>query len=94
MIQAERGKEEIKTKLEWEKKALQVLNEIPSYVRTMVVEMTEDIVQKEGVNKVTHDRFVSLIKEYAPKFPVPPVDPEFGRQEPSSEPTLPDFWFQ
>lgn len=63
----ERGKEKIKTKLEWEKKALQALNEIPSYVRTMVVEMTEDIVQKEGVNKVTHDRFVRLIKEYAPK---------------------------
>jgi len=62
-----RGEEEIRTKLAWEEKALQALQEIPSFVRVMVVEMTEDIVQKEGADKVTHDRFIKLVKEYAPK---------------------------
>jgi len=58
---------EVETKLAWEEGALQALNEIPSYVRTMVVEMTEDIVQKEGLNEVTCERFLNLMKEYAPK---------------------------
>lgn len=58
---------EFTTKLAWEEEALQALNEIPSYVRAMVAEMTEDIVQKEGLNKVTYERFFNLMKEYAPK---------------------------
>ena len=29
--------------------------------------MAEDIVQKEGLTKVTHARFIELMKEYAPK---------------------------
>lgn len=58
--------EEIKTKLEWEEGALKALQAVPSFVREMVVEMTEDVVQKEGADKVTHDRFMRLVKEYAP----------------------------
>ena len=59
--------EEVVTKLPWESGALLLLNEIPSIVRTMVAEMAEDIVQKEGLTKVTHERFIELMKEYAPK---------------------------
>ena len=58
---------EIKTKLEWEDKALEVANEIPSTVRTMVVEMVEDLTQKEGFKRVTHENFLNLMKQYAPK---------------------------
>ena len=63
------GKEEaeVVTKMPWESGALLLLNEIPSIVRTMVAEMAEDIVQKEGLPKVTHERFIALMKEYAPK---------------------------
>ena len=58
---------EIKTKMEWDDKALEAINEIPSYVRTMVVEMVEDLVQKEGFKRVTHENFLSLMKQYAPQ---------------------------
>jgi flavin reductase (DIM6/NTAB) family NADH-FMN oxidoreductase RutF len=58
---------ETKMKLEWEEGALQALEEIPSAIREMVVEMAEDIVQKEGAKKVTTDRYMKLVEEYAPK---------------------------
>ena len=63
------GEEEngqIETKLEWEDKALQAINEIPSSARTMVVEMVEDLVQKDGFKRVTYENFLSLMKQYAP----------------------------
>ena len=50
---------EIKTKLEWDDKALEATNEIPSDVRTMVVEMVEDLMQKEGFKRVTYENFLS-----------------------------------
>ena len=58
---------EIKTKLEWDDKALEAANEIPSVVRTMVVEMVEDLIQKDGFKRVTYENFLSLMKQYAPK---------------------------
>ena len=58
---------EIKTKLEWDEKAFETINEIPSYVRTMVVEMVEDLIQKEGFKRVTYENFLSLMKQYAPQ---------------------------
>jgi flavin reductase (DIM6/NTAB) family NADH-FMN oxidoreductase RutF len=60
------GEETIKTKLQWENDALQLLTEIPSFVQQMVAEMVEDLVTKEGSDIVTHERFVQLMKEYAP----------------------------
>ena len=63
------GEEEngqIETKLEWDDKALQAINEIPSSARTMVVEMVEDLVQKDGFKRVTYENFLSLMKQYAP----------------------------
>jgi flavin reductase (DIM6/NTAB) family NADH-FMN oxidoreductase RutF len=58
---------EIKTKLQWEEKALCVLREIPSFVQPMVVETVEDIVRGEGKNAVSHSRFMQMLKEYAPE---------------------------
>ena len=60
------GEEAIKVKLHWEDDALQMLTEIPSFVQQMVAEMVEDLVTKEGSDTVTHERFVQLMKEYAP----------------------------
>lgn len=61
----EEGK--VKTRLPWDEKALEALNEIPHYVQTMVAEMAEDIVQKEGADRMTYERFLQMMKEYAPK---------------------------
>ena len=58
---------EIKTKMEWDDKALEAVNEIPSVVRTMVVEMVEDLIQKDGFKRVTFEKFLSLMKQYAPQ---------------------------
>jgi len=60
------GEEAIKVRLHWEDDALQMLTEIPSFVHQMVAEMVEDLVTKEGSDIVTHERFVQLMKEYAP----------------------------
>jgi hypothetical protein len=60
------GEEAIKIKLVWEDNALQMLAEIPSFVQQMVAEMVEDLVTKEGRDTVTHERFMQLMKEYAP----------------------------
>ena len=60
------GEETIKTRLNWEDDALQMLTEIPSFVQQMVAEMVEDLVTKEGGDIVTHVRFMQLMKEYAP----------------------------
>jgi flavin reductase (DIM6/NTAB) family NADH-FMN oxidoreductase RutF len=64
------GKDEngaIETKLEWDDKALQAINEIPSSAKTMVVEMVEDLVQREGFKRVNYEIFSSLMKQYAPQ---------------------------
>ena len=58
---------EIETKLEWDDKALQAINAIPSSARIMVVEMVEELVQKEGFKRVTYENFLSLMKQYAPQ---------------------------
>lgn len=60
------GGDKIKTGMPWEDGALQALGAIPSGVQEMVVEMTEDIVRKEGADKVTHERYMKLVQEYAP----------------------------
>ncbi|MCX5904766.1 MAG: flavin reductase [Proteobacteria bacterium] len=60
------GEEAITLKLEWDEEALRMLSEIPSFVQQMVAEMVEDLVTKEGSDAVTHERFIQLMKEYAP----------------------------
>ncbi|NOQ86037.1 MAG: hypothetical protein GQ554_04045 [Deltaproteobacteria bacterium] len=57
---------EIKTGMPWDKKALQSLKQVPSAIRSMVVEMSEDIVKEEGADKMTYERYMKLIEEYAP----------------------------
>ena len=60
------NEQKVKTRMPWDPKALQAVNEIPSFVQSMVIEMTEDIVKKEGKERMTYDRFMELMKEYAP----------------------------
>ncbi len=58
--------EKIKTGMPWDAKALEALQDVPSALRAMVVEMAEDIIQKEGAATVTGERFQKLVAEYAP----------------------------
>jgi len=59
--------EEIKTVMEWEPKALKELRDIPAAIRQMVIEMSEDIISKEGADKITYERYMKLVEEYAPR---------------------------
>jgi flavin reductase (DIM6/NTAB) family NADH-FMN oxidoreductase RutF len=61
------GEEVIKTLLHWDDVASQLLSGIPSFVQQMVAEMVEALVQKEGSDTVSGERFMQLMKEYAPK---------------------------
>ena len=59
--------DEIKTGMPWDEKALKALQQIPSAIREMIVEMAEDIVKKEGADRVTYERYMKLVEEYAPE---------------------------
>lgn len=50
--------------------------DVPSAIREMVVEMSEDIVKKEGADRVTYERYMKLVEEYAPKD----VQERFGNE--------------
>jgi flavin reductase (DIM6/NTAB) family NADH-FMN oxidoreductase RutF len=58
--------EAIKTEMPWDEEALKALRDIPSAIRAMVVEMSEDIIKKEGADRVTYERYMKLVEEYAP----------------------------
>ena len=63
----EKAEGKIETVMPWEDNALKELMNIPSAIRAMVVEMTEDIVKKEGAEIITYERYMKLVEEYAPK---------------------------
>ena len=50
-----------------EPEALKELQDIPAAIRQMVIEMSEDVISKEGADKVTYERYMKLVEEYAPK---------------------------
>ncbi len=56
----------VQMNLEWHSGALEALEEVPLFVRSMVVEMAEHIVEEEGGDTVTHKRFQQMIDEYTP----------------------------
>jgi hypothetical protein len=53
-------------KLEWQAGALKKLEDVPGFIRPMVVEMAEQIVTDEGDEVVTDARFQRLIDKYTP----------------------------
>jgi flavin reductase (DIM6/NTAB) family NADH-FMN oxidoreductase RutF len=59
--------EKIKTGMPWDEEALKALMDVPSAIREMVVEMSEDIVKQEGSDRMTYERYMKIIEEYAPK---------------------------
>jgi flavin reductase (DIM6/NTAB) family NADH-FMN oxidoreductase RutF len=59
--------EEIKTSMDWDPKAFKELQDIPAAIRQMVVEMSEDLISEEGADKVTYERYMKLVEEFAPK---------------------------
>lgn len=56
----------VQMNLEWQAGALKKLDDVPSFVRPMVVEMAEHIVINEGEDIVTDARFQRLIDQYTP----------------------------
>ena len=62
----EEAKGKLKTTIPWDEKALEGIRQIPSAIQDMVVEMTEDVVRKEGADKITYERYMKLVEEYAP----------------------------
>jgi flavin reductase (DIM6/NTAB) family NADH-FMN oxidoreductase RutF len=60
------NEEEIKTGMEWAPEALKGLRNVPAAIRQMVIEMSEDVISKEGADKVTYERYMKLLEEYAP----------------------------
>ncbi len=58
--------EEINTGMPWDEKALASLLHVPKDIRTMIVEMSEDIVRREGADRMTYERYMKLMEEYAP----------------------------
>jgi hypothetical protein len=73
---------QIKTGMPWDEKALAGLIQIPPDIREMVVEMSEDIIRQEGADRVTLERYLKLIEEYAP----PDVQDMFKSEEPLMSP--------
>jgi flavin reductase (DIM6/NTAB) family NADH-FMN oxidoreductase RutF len=61
------SEEELKTGMEWDPEAFKGLQNVPVALRQMVVEMSEDVISKEGADKVTYERYLKLVEEYAPK---------------------------
>jgi hypothetical protein len=51
----------------WDEEALKALLDVPSAIREMVVEMSEDIVKQEGSDRMTYERYMKIVEEYAPK---------------------------
>ena len=56
----------VKMNLEWEPGALTKLQDVPIFVRSMVVEMAEQIIAEEGSDIITAERFQRLIDKYTP----------------------------
>ena len=63
----DKAEEKIKTGMQWDEEALKALLDVPSAIREMVVEMAEDIVKNEGGDRMTYERYMKIVDEYAPK---------------------------
>jgi flavin reductase (DIM6/NTAB) family NADH-FMN oxidoreductase RutF len=63
----DKAQAKIKTGIPWDEKAIKALLDVPSAIREMVVEMSEDLVKQEGGEKMTYERYMKIVEEYAPK---------------------------
>jgi flavin reductase (DIM6/NTAB) family NADH-FMN oxidoreductase RutF len=77
-VQAPPQEEEIrysvKMNLEWEPEALKTLEEVPMFVRSMIIEMAEQIVEGEGGTVVTDKRFKKMQDDYTPPSMMDRID--------------------
>ena len=60
--------------LEWESEALETLEDVPMFVRSMIVEMAEQIVEGEGGTVVTNKRFKKMQDDYTPPSMMDRID--------------------
>ena len=54
------------TRLSWDPKAIEGLEQVPDFVRQIVVDTIEDAAKEEGFDRVDYDLFLKLLKQYAP----------------------------
>jgi len=53
-------------RLSWDPKAIDGLEQVPDFVRQIVVDTIEDAAKEEGFDRVDYDLFLKLLKQYAP----------------------------
>ena len=54
------------TRLSWDSKAIEGLEQVPDFVRQIVVDTIEDAAKEEGFDRVDYVLFFKLLKQYAP----------------------------
>jgi flavin reductase (DIM6/NTAB) family NADH-FMN oxidoreductase RutF len=54
------------TRLSWDAEAIDGLEQVPDFVRQIVVDTVEEAAAKEGLDQVDHALFLKLLKKYAP----------------------------
>lgn len=54
------------TRLSWDPEAIAGLEQVPDFVRQIVVDTVEEAADKDGLDRVDHDLFLKLLKKYAP----------------------------
>ena len=65
-IPSRKGGTKVITRIPWEEGVLAKLEEIPPEIRQIVVETVENVVKKEGEDRVTHELFLQMLEDYAP----------------------------
>lgn len=60
------GDRKATTTLPWDDAALAGLSKVPDFVKQLVIDRLEDAAKQEGIDRVTYDGFLVLLKEYAP----------------------------
>jgi hypothetical protein len=54
------------TRLSWDPEAIEGLEQVPDFVRQIVVDTVEEAAAKDGIDRVDHALFLKLLKKYAP----------------------------
>jgi hypothetical protein len=54
------------TRLSWDPEAIEGLEQVPDFVRQIVVDTVEETAAKDGIETVSHALFIKLLKKYAP----------------------------
>ncbi|MFC1592008.1 flavin reductase family protein [Thermodesulfobacteriota bacterium] len=65
-VPRKKSKESFSTSMPWDDDSLAGLEQVPDFVRQIVVERLEEEARELGLSQVTYESFLKLLKEYAP----------------------------